>query len=341
MNSDAAIAEQFVRTLAAFVVGGAGLIGVSRALVRRQHRSGPPAALVGGAVSLSGVDQATSSLSPETAVPPTAVPEPTVLKTPLWVRLGTLLALAVAVFVPAFVSLQAWAGVVCVLVTVALAEFWALLEKVGVAPHRLSGFLAGLALPVAAYLGGPAALLPALMAAFLLLATVTLLSRGEGTVLQRLAGAWLGVCYVGLLGAFWILIHRAGGFGALVFFLMVVQLADVGGLMAGILGGRHKLAPALSPNKTWEGLAGSVLAAALAAWAFAFALPTHGLPLLCAVGVLLALAGLVGDLLASAFKRSGGLKDFGQVLPGHGGVLDRFDGYLFTAPIFWALLTWA
>jgi len=81
-----------------------------------------------------------------------------------------------------------------------------------------------------------------------------------------------------------------------------------------------------------------VLVALLGAWAFAFALPGVPLGWLLGLAAGLALAGLVGDLLASGFKRAAGLKDFGAVLPGHGGVLDRFDGYLFAAPLCWAAL---
>jgi phosphatidate cytidylyltransferase len=177
-----------------------------------------------------------------------------------------------------------------------------------------------------------------LVIGFLGVAAAALFARSEVSLFSRLGGTWLGVSYVGLLGAYLVLIQTAGGFGALIWFLMVVQLADVGGLMAGILGGRHKLVPRLSPAKTWEGLAGSVAAAVFASWAFAFALPHVAWPWLVAVSVLLAFTGLVGDLLASGFKRAAGLKDFGRVLPGHGGVLDRFDGYLYTAPIFWGCL---
>lgn len=320
------LAAQFLRTLLAFVLGGSALIVLARLVGRQRQKAEPDA----GAA------------------------EPAALRTPFWLRLSTLLGLAVAVFVPAYVGAWAWAAVVTLLVWLGLGELWAALEAAGAPAHRRVGYAAGVALPVAALVAGPESLAPALGAGFLLVATRSLFAASAEALPARLGATWLGACYVGLLGAFLVLIQRsgelaypvlgAGGFGALVFFLMVVQLADVGGLMGGILFGRRKLVPRLSPGKTWEGLVGSVAAAALAAWAFAFALPNVPVPWLLVVGVVLAVAGLVGDLLASGFKRAAGLKDFGHILPGHGGVLDRFDGYIFTAPLYWLCLealTWA
>jgi phosphatidate cytidylyltransferase len=323
--SEADLAQRFVWTLAAFVAGGASTIVLARLVGRRQ---------VARAVTAEGGPPDGAEASAPVAV-----------RTPLWVRLGTLLALAVAVFVPAYLGTLPWACAVAVLVGLGLVEFWRMLAAMGSPAHTKVGLLAGLMLPLAAAFGGAGWLVPALAAGFALVAATALFARQEAPLPQRLGGTWLGVCYVGLQGAFLVLIQRAGeqgadllgagGFGALVFFLMVVQLADVGGLMGGVLFGRHKLVPRLSPGKTWEGLAGSVLVASLGAWAFAFALPGVPLLWLLAGAAALALAGLVGDLLASGFKRASGLKDFGTVLPGHGGILDRFDGYLFTAPLFW------
>jgi phosphatidate cytidylyltransferase len=324
MMGDVALATQFAQTLGVTVLGGASLIAILRRFANRGRSHAGEAESQAEGTTL-GTPQGSHST-------------PTILRTPLWLRLGTLLLLAVAVFVPAFLGGFFWLLLVCTLVLLGLLEFWSALRRLDVAPHSRVGSLVGLLLPVAAFFGGAAGLGAAAVGGFSVLAATALFSRSDVSLVSRLGGSWLGVCYVGLLGAYLVLLERLGGFGALIWFLMVVQLADVGGLMAGIVGGRHKLIPRLSPAKSWEGLLGSIVAAIFASWAFAFALPQLSWPWQALMALLLALTGLVGDLLASGFKRAAGLKDFGRILPGHGGVLDRFDGYLYTAPIFWMFL---
>ncbi len=121
-------------------------------------------------------------------------------------------------------------------------------------------------------------------------------------------------------------------------FLILTVCSDVGGYFAGITVGRHLMAPAISPKKTWEGFGGSALACLLGG---AIGLPVllHG-----AIwqGILLGAAALacatLGDLIESMIKRDLGIKDMGSVLPGHGGILDRIDAMLITAPVIWLLL---
>jgi phosphatidate cytidylyltransferase len=115
--------------------------------------------------------------------------------------------------------------------------------------------------------------------------------------------------------------------------LAIVWAADVGAYTFGRAFGRIKLAPAVSPGKTWEGVTGGLVSAAVAAWLAAILL---GLPAgaLLALGVLTALASVVGDLAVSVFKRNVGLKDTGTLLPGHGGVMDRIDSLTAAIPVF-------
>ncbi|GEE02469.1 phosphatidate cytidylyltransferase [Gordonia spumicola] len=121
--------------------------------------------------------------------------------------------------------------------------------------------------------------------------------------------------------------------------IIVVVCSDVGGYAAGVLFGKHPMAPAISPKKSWEGLGGSlVFATAGAVCCAIWLLDTHwwvGL----ALGPLLVIVATTGDLVESQFKRDLGIKDMGTLLPGHGGIMDRLDSLLPSAFVTWAVLT--
>jgi len=125
----------------------------------------------------------------------------------------------------------------------------------------------------------------------------------------------------------------------LLFFLVLIAAADVGAYFGGKRVGRRKLAPVVSPNKTWEGFVAGMLFAGVAA---AGGAAIFGQPLLPWLGVclLVAAVSVVGDLMESKFKRGAGLKDSGSLLPGHGGVLDRIDSHVAAAPVFLLGLQW-
>jgi phosphatidate cytidylyltransferase len=115
--------------------------------------------------------------------------------------------------------------------------------------------------------------------------------------------------------------------------LLLVIAADIGAFFAGRRFGRHKLAPRVSPGKTWEGALGGLLAVGLVALVGAvhLSLPVAaGMAFGCAVGIF----SVIGDLTESMFKRAAGLKDSGSVLPGHGGILDRIDSLTAAAPLY-------
>jgi len=125
-----------------------------------------------------------------------------------------------------------------------------------------------------------------------------------------------------------------------------VALSDTGAYFAGKNFGRHKMAPRVSPKKTWEGSIGGLLLA-MAGIGVIYGihnytqtkyLPAWPLYRYVLVGLVLAIVGQVGDLVESMLKRDAGVKDSGQVLPGHGGVLDRCDGFLFAGPVMYYLL---
>lgn len=272
----------------------------------------------------------------------------------MWTRIAT-----VAVTLPGFLAVL-WVGgwpfylLVAALAGVGFWEYSRLWQRQ--VPVPLVPGLAGAVAVVLAAAAGPAALAGALVAA--VLAHLTWLVGRHGAT--DVAGTWLGlggVLYVGLPLAHWVLARAAPfaasvsvlgwaapGLGPLLFALLCTWAADIGAYFTGRALGRRKLAPRLSPGKTWEGTAGGLLLAAAVGYLAAPLATRPALPPWAGalLGAALAAAAVVGDLAESALKRHAGVKDSGHLLPGHGGVLDRFDSALFTVPAaYYALWWWA
>jgi phosphatidate cytidylyltransferase len=193
-----------------------------------------------------------------------------------------------------------------------------------------------------ASVGGGAVLLTVLAAAFAAIAhlpALAVLLLGGGLVLTWLAGhradLAAGIPYVGLatIALIWLRADGDAGRANVLFMLLVVWASDIGAYAAGRLVGGPKLAPRVSPAKTWSGAIGGLFAAMAAGAAVALALEggkvSHILPVAAGIG----LAAQLGDLLESAVKRHYGVKDSGRLIPGHGGLLDRLDGVLAAAPV--------
>jgi phosphatidate cytidylyltransferase len=153
------------------------------------------------------------------------------------------------------------------------------------------------------------------------------------------AGGILVALYPGFLGGFAaMMLAETDGLARTVVFILTTVCSDIGGYAAGVRFGRHPMAPRLSPKKSWEGFAGSVGACAIAGGA-SVALLLHGSWIGGAgLGVLVACCATVGDLMESSIKRDLGIKDMSNLLPGHGGLMDRLDSLVMTAPVCWALL---
>ncbi len=143
----------------------------------------------------------------------------------------------------------------------------------------------------------------------------------------------LSAIYIGM-GFYYLIVTREAGLQFIFYALFVVWATDTGAYIFGRLFGKHKLWPQISPKKTIEGSVGGVVLACIVAYIFHMIEPfTHSLFTVLLVTILISIAGQIGDLVESALKRHYAVKDSGKILPGHGGVLDRFDSLIFMLPI--------
>ena len=160
---------------------------------------------------------------------------------------------------------------------------------------------------------------------------------------QRMIWLALGVVYVAAPAVALVAIRAEPTYGmaSLIWVIALVVAADTGGYLVGRTVGGPKLAPRISPNKTWSGLGGAVAGAALAGLCTAFILNHTNVFMLTLISAVLGLLEQGGDLVESAFKRHFGVKDTSQIIPGHGGVLDRVDGLLAVAVAVLVMNLWA
>ena len=255
--------------------------------------------------------------------------------------------LTAAVLIPAvlailvFAPLWAWAILVALAGALALVEFYRLLEAAGGTVPKAAGLALFAVLVAFAYLRAPVGLLAAAAATLLVLPTLVMFSSPPVPVLlPSSAGSAFATLYVGL-GASAMVGLRALGWKPVVFLLAVVWMSDSAAYYVGRRFGKRKLAPVVSPKKTWEGLWGQLGGGLVAGLATALVLGGASLPLAAAFGVLVAGVAVVGDLVESTFKRSCAVKDSGGLLPGHGGLLDRLDSLLYASPVVLLAGTWA
>lgn len=227
-----------------------------------------------------------------------------------------------------------------VMAAFAAAEFYAMERREARLPNELFGVGAAAIMPVAAALWGLpglSATVTALIAASLVWHTVFLKVRTADTAVTV-----FGAVYTGFLLAYLVLVREfESGLILSVAVVVSVWLSDMAAYFVGSLLGRHRLAPLISPKKSWEGfIAGAV--ASVGAWALVPFIPGSGVRLGHAllVGGAIALAAVIGDLAESRMKREAGVKDSGHSLPGHGGFLDRLDSLILVCLVAYWVLWW-
>jgi len=253
--------------------------------------------------------------------------------------IGVGLALGAIITVPLYSPFRwVFIGVLVAAVTIGTYEIVQSLRRLGALPPVPPLMLGGAAMVVLAYREGAEALFLALVLTVLACLAWRMADPAEG-FLRDVAASTFTAAYVPFLASFCALLAMpADGPRRVTAFIAVVVCSDVGGYAAGVLFGKHPMAPTVSPKKSWEGFAGSAAACMLAGAIFFWTLFDVS-PLLGVVyGLAVVGTATLGDLGESMVKRDIGIKDMGTLLPGHGGIMDRLDSLLPTAPVAWLLL---
>ncbi len=254
--------------------------------------------------------------------------------------IGVGVGLGALVLLSLFLRKEAFLAVAGVSVALGVAELALVLRRRRFDVPLVPMVAGTAAMFLAAYLAG----LHGLFVAFVLTCAVVLawrlVSGGPELARDGAAGVFVAA-YVPLLGSFTaLMLAQPDGAVRIVVFILVTVASDIGGYAAGVLFGRHPMAPTVSPKKSWEGAAGSALTC-MVVGALAVGLLLSGpwwAGLL--VGAAAVVSATVGDLSESLLKRDLGVKDMGNLLPGHGGMMDRLDSLLLTAPVVAVLLGW-
>jgi phosphatidate cytidylyltransferase len=224
---------------------------------------------------------------------------------------------------------------------IALYEFLYMSSPKTEQKHIIPVVLLGLFPIAAASLWGEPAIIFSLYLTFLIVIIISVAAYPAlDNSLVFISRLWFGIFYVGFCSAHLILLRSLPqGIYWLLFLTAVTVFSDTGAYYIGRFFGNTKLYAALSPGKTRAGAVGGIIGGMLGGLAVAiFFLPELNLGSIALLGLILSAVGIVGDLVESLIKRVSGVKDSGQILPGHGGILDRFDSLLLTAPVLYYVL---
>ncbi len=237
-----------------------------------------------------------------------------------------------------------FAGVVVLATLIGQQEFYRIAQSKGIKPLTVLGMVFGVLILIGDFYGhsrfdaGQAFFIAFCLLAIMI--TRLFSSRPVEGAIEDIAVTLLGIFYVALLFGFQLAIYRdVDGKRWLAFMYLLIWASDIGAYYVGTSFGKHKLYPKISPKKSVEGLIGGMLAAAgVALLCRVWFLPGVGVQEAAVLGLVLAAIGTLGDLVESLFKRDAGVKDSGNLIPGHGGILDRMDSMLFAAPVLYYYL---
>jgi phosphatidate cytidylyltransferase len=237
-----------------------------------------------------------------------------------------------------------------------LIEFYHIAEKLGAKPYKWIGIISGLSLFIYSaisnsyynHLVSPTAILSVVIVLPFFVFIAALFDNTSNAI-TNLVFTLVGIIYAVL--PFSLLMHIACinqafagvmapyNFHYVLGIICLIWISDVSAYLVGSLIGKHKLYERISPGKTWEGTIGATILTIACSFLIHHFFPELALKHWVVIAVLVSVFGTIGDLVESMFKRQAGIKDSGKIMPGHGGILDRFDSLLFVAPFVYAYLT--
>lgn len=253
-----------------------------------------------------------------------------------------------AILLSLFFWKTAFMVIVAIAVVVAIWELHRGFAAKGIDLPEQPLMVGGAVMVVVAYFWGAPALVTA-TAVTALGTMLWLLQRGVAGYVQNASASVFSLIYVPFLGSFVaLLLSEGGGVNAqglddhgvqgIITFIAITVASDTGGYVAGVLFGKHPMAPVISPKKSWEGFAGSVVACLASGWALVVYLLDGDWWVGLLLGLVTVVMATLGDLCESVIKRDLGIKDMSQVIPGHGGLMDRLDSLLATVAPIWLML---
>lgn len=242
-----------------------------------------------------------------------------------------------------FLGSWAFAIVMGFAMLVSLGEFYNISKALGVKPQQILGFITAILIFLAGYAGSFGlfggvvdrqlwyAVIPAVIAVFF-----AELYRKQESPFTNIGYTILGLVYVAVPFALMNYVLQKGGQNIMFCFFILLWANDTFAFLFGIALGKHKLFPSISPKKSWEGYIGGIISVVLVAYLMHLLFADVELIHIVVIGLIVAVTGVFGDLVESMLKRSAGVKDSGKIMPGHGGLLDRFDAVLLSLPLVFA-----
>ncbi len=234
-------------------------------------------------------------------------------------------------------------GVVMLIVSIGVIEFYCLAEHFNIKAFKITGTLFSALLPAIAFLGGSEVFHIAIILFTLTILALPIYKRQVKKDLSidifSSSATILGILYVGWTSSYLILIRNLeNGLNFLLFFYLLILANDIFSYYSGKFFGKTKIFELISPGKTLQGSLGGLAVTLFAAYLLSYLVPSLGTGYVLLLGAIIAVSGQLGDLVESSLKREANIKDTGKLLPGFGGILDRFDSLIYASPIVYFFL---